>query len=50
MNSTVESRIEDLKNLKQNLNENIKAFEKQIVTLKSRITEIEEEIQTLESQ
>lgn len=50
MNSIAESRIEDLKNLKHNMNENIKAFEKQIVTLKNRITEIEEEIQILESQ
>jgi prefoldin subunit 5 len=50
MSSIVESRIEDLENLKKTLTENIKGFENAIVELKKKISAINEEIQTLKDQ
>lgn len=48
MKSIAETRIDDLKNLKENFKSNIKAFEAEILKMNKRISEVEEEIQILE--
>lgn len=49
MSSIVESRIETLQDQKKAFIESIKAFEKAIVDLKKKITEVDEEIQILKT-
>jgi hypothetical protein len=47
MNSIKEDRIESLLTLKKQMQENIKAFEQNIIEMKKKVSSIEEEIKIL---